>query len=478
VQFKATVAAARAQADAARAGGHVFGTLQIIHGLAVKLTAAQASALAASRDVHAVSLNAQVKSSALGRPERLPLLHGLLGQLQTTYDTTLGAPLLWRAGDTGDGVGVAVVDTGIDGQLPDFSSASGRSRVVATAVTNPGARTVLDTYGHGTDVAGIIAGDGRNRPASDPLHGRYVGVAPSANLVAIKASDDHGSASVLNVIDGIEFAIVHQHDYNIRVLNLSLDSATPQSYKTDPLDAAVEAAWMHGIVVVAAAGNRGSAGDAVQFAPANDPYVITVGAVDENGTANPLDDTIASWSSRGVTQDGFAKPDVYAPGAHIVSVLAPNSYFAHECPSCIIDGQYIRTSGTSMAAPMIAGVVADLLQAHPDLTPDQVKGALTDPHVRSNPALQEVAAVQASFDVNPRPANRGLAPSTLLGADGNVSYTMGSWSMGSWSAAQGSLSAPFAMGSWSCQSCTGSTSDDVNSSMGSWSVAQWSTLQH
>jgi serine protease AprX len=230
---------------------------------------------------------------------------------------------------------------------------------------------------------------------------------------------------------------------------------------------------------VAAAGNRGDAGNAVQFAPANDPYVVTVGATDENGTPNPLDDTIAPWSSRGVTQDGFAKPDVYAPGAHIVSVLAPDSYFAHQCPSCIIDSDYIRTSGTSMAAPMISGLVADLLQAHPSLSPDQIKGALIDPHVRTNPSFQEVGGVQAAFDVNPRPADQGLAPSKLLTASGDISYTMGSWSMGSWSTAQGSLSAPFAMGSWSCESCTGAGSGgDVNSSMSSWSVAQWSTLSH
>jgi serine protease AprX len=209
--------------------------------------------------------------------------------------------------------------------------------------------------------------------------------------------------------------------------------------------------------------------------------VITAGAVDENKTTNPLDDTIAGWSSRGVTQDGFQKPDVYAPGAHIVSVLAPGSYFAHECPTCIIGGSYIRTSGTSMAAPMIAGAVADLLQAHPGLTPDQIKGALTNPLVRENPAFQELSAAKAGMDGNPQAANQRLTPSTLLGADGNVTYSMGSWSMGSWSmgswsTAQGSLSAPFAMGSWSCASCTGSSSDGVNSSMGSWSSAGWSTL--
>jgi serine protease AprX len=474
VQFNGGVSVRDARGVTQRAGGRVFGTLSIINGLAVKMTAAQARDLAANPAVHSVTLNSQVSAQGLGRPERWRPPHGHVGQLQTTYDGTLGASDLWPVGADGAGVGVAVIDTGVDGQLTDFSSASGSSRVVATAVTNPNAKTVLDTYGHGTDVAGIIAGNGDNRAQSDSLRGQYVGVAPDANLIAIKASDDHGNASVLDVIYGIQFAIAHQRDYNIRVLNLSLDAATPQSYKVDPLDAAVEAAWMHGIAVVAAAGNRGDDGNAVQYAPANDPYVITVGATDENGTANPADDVIAPWSSRGVTQDGFQKPDVYAPGAHIVSVLAPDSLFAAECPTCIIGGQYIRTSGTSMAAPMISGVIADVLSKHPDLTPDQIKGALTNPMVRSLPAIQEVSAVKAGLEFNPQPADQGLTPNSLLGSDGNIS---GSWSFSSWSVAQGSLKAPFAFASWSCASC-GSTDDGgVKPSYGSWSFASWSTIQ-
>jgi serine protease AprX len=202
--------------------------------------------------------------------------------------------------------------------------------------------------------------------------------------------------------------------------------------------------------------------------------VITVGGSDENGTATPGDDTIASWSSRGVTQDGFAKPDVYAPGAHIVSVLAPNSQFAQQCPTCIIDGQYIRTSGTSMAAPMISGLVADVLSKHADLTPNQVKGALTDPVVRSLPTLQEPSAVKVAMDLNPRPANQGLTPSQLLGSNGNIA---GNWSFSSWSVAQGDLKAPFAFASWSFASWSTTNSDDVKPSYGSWSFASWSTIQ-
>ena len=187
----------------------------------------------------------------------------------------------------------------------------------------------------------------------------------------------------------------------------------------------------------------GTASNAVQFSPANDPYVITVGGVDENGSANPSNDAIASWSSRGTTQDGLQKPDVYAPGAHIVSVLAPNSYFSSTCSTCIVgNGQYIQTSGTSMAAPMISGLVADLLQIHPNWTPDQVKGALTSPAVTENSSFQEPNAVKAALLWNPPVADQGLTPSTLInGATGNINYNLSSWSLSSWSRAKGPLRA-------------------------------------
>jgi serine protease AprX len=494
VQFKAGVAPQRARWDVARAAGQVFGELRIINALAVKLPAERARWLAANRDVHAVSLNATVQTEGgpapLGAPAAAPPAAPALGagprghddrrrladNLQTTYDQTLGVTGLWRAGIDGSGVGVAVIDTGIDGNLVDFQGAGGRSRVVETAVTNPNAQNVMDDYGHGTDVAGIIAGDGLQRAPSDPLYGQYIGVAPNANLISIKASDDSGHATVLDVIYGLQFAVDHRADYNIRVVNLSLDSTTPQSYKTDPLDAAVEAAWMHGIVVVAAAGNRGDAADAVQYAPANDPYAITVGAVDENGSSNPLDDTIASWSSRGTTQDGFQKPDVYAPGAHIISVLAPDSTFARLCPTCIVGGAYIRTSGTSMATPMISGLVADLLQLHPDWSPDQVKGALLDPAARSNPSIAEVDALRLTIQPNPPLADQGLTPNELIDpATGGVDYSQSSWSQSSWSQATGPLSASFAQSSWSCSCIQAAGTGAVGTSTSSWSTSSWST---
>ncbi len=483
VQFNAPVSLAKAEADAAHAHGRVIGNLPIIHGLALEMSAEQARTLAANANVHAVSLNTTVTT------ESLPYGHlpfqmsgeGISGaQLQTTYDQTLGVLPLWKFGITGTGVGVAVVDTGVDGALPDFASKDhGHSRVVASAVANPDATTATDSYGHGTDVAGIIAGNSTDRSSADPLHGQYIGFAPNANLVSIKVSDETGNASVLDVIYGLQFALAHQSQLNIRVINLSLDSTTPQSYKTDPLDAAVESAWMHGIVVVTAAGNRGNASDAVQYAPANDPYVITVGGADENGTANPGDDAIALWSSQGTTQDGIQKPDVYAPGAHIVSVLSPNSTFATSCPTCIVgNGQYIQTSGTSMAAPMISGLVADLLQLHPNWTPDQVKGDLTSTSVTDNSSFQEPNAVKAALLWNPAAADQGLTPNNLINAaTGNINYSLSSWSMSSWSRANGPLRAGFALSSWSCKDCTATSSPSAAPSMSSWSMSSWSTVQ-
>jgi serine protease AprX len=476
VQFKAGVSVERARWIVSRFSGKVFGELHIINALAVKLPAERARWLAANPGVHAVSLNAAVKAS--GDPSawggRGGGRHGLnASSLQTTYDQTMGVTGLWQDGINGSGVGVAVIDTGIDGNLPDFQGYNG-SRVVETAVTNPGATKVTDSYGHGTDVAGIIAGNGDNLSPSDPLHGNYIGVAPHANLISIKASDEEGNATVLDVIYGLQFAVDHRADFNIRVVNLSLDSRTAQSYKTDPLDAAAESAWMHGIVVVAAAGNRGTEPGAVTYSPGNDPYVITVGAVDENGTANPSDDTIPSWSSRGITQDGFQKPDVYAPGAHIVSVLAPGSAFASMCPNCIVGGEYIRTSGTSMATAVVSGLVADLLQVHPWWTPDQVKGALMSSSAASNPALHEVDAAKLTALWQVPLADQGLTPNSLIAdANGNIDDSQSSWSQSSWSQASGALSAGFAQSSWSCSCST--SGDSVGPSTSSWSTSSWST---
>ena len=285
------------------------------------------------------------------------------------------APPAWNTA-TGAGVGVAVIDTGHRRRPRRLHRRARAPRASSPRWSRaPDATTPNDDYGHGTHVAGIIAGDGTRRPAGDPLAGKYVGIAPDANLIAIKASDDEGDGTILDAIYGLQFAVDHKTAYNIRVVNLSVASTVAESYRTDPLDAAVEAAYFNGILVVAAAGNRGTRrGRDRTTRPRNDPFAFTVGAVDDQGTTQRGDDVIASWSSIGPTQDGFAKPEIAAPGAHIVSTLAPGSDFDALCPQCIVDGSYLQIGGTSMAAPVVAGVAALIVRGAPrlDAGPDQV----------------------------------------------------------------------------------------------------------
>jgi serine protease AprX len=366
VQFKAEVSERKARKIVRSHRGKVTDRLPAINGLAVKLPARSARSLRRNRFVLNVTLNTRVHSTGIDG-----------GTLATNYPKTIGADTLWAAGITGKGVGVAVIDSGINGDMPDFKNADGSSRVKANVLVNPGTTRPGDDVGHGTHVAGIIAGNSLNRDAGDPARGSYIGIAPEANLVALKTADDAGDSTVLDVITALQFVVDHKDDLNLRVVNLSVSSDTPSSYRSDPLAAAVEFAWHAGIVVVAAAGNRGDAADAVSYAPGNDPFVISVGATDEADTATPADDTLASFSSRGVTQDGLAKPDVVAPGARIVAPLAAGSAFQTLCPQCVIGTQYLRIGGTSMAAPVVAGAAALLLQARPDLNPDQVKALLT-----------------------------------------------------------------------------------------------------
>ena len=450
--------------------GRTTDELPIINGLVAHMSATAAAKLAGKPGIRAVSLNAAVKKTSL--------VGGIdTSLLQTSYPDSVQAPKAW-SNATGKGVGVAVVDTGIAGTLPDFrtSQSDSTSRVVATASTNPYATSDNDSYGHGTHVAGIIAGNGGNRPSSDPLDGDYVGVAPDANLISVKVADEKGDATVLDAIYGLQFVVDYKSTYNIRVVNLSLESSDPQSYKTDPLDAAAEAAWFNGIVVVAAAGNRGTDADAVNYAPGNDPYVISVGGVDDQGTKNTLDDSIASWSSRGTTQDGFAKPDVLAPGAHIVSDLAPNSAFTTLCPTCIVGGQYIRAGGTSMAAPMVSGAVADMLQVRSNLTPDQVKAAIVGGGRKvGGTSTSEVSANDLVYggipSTNP---NQGLTPNNMIKAStGQIDYSRSTWSRSTWSRSTWSRST-WSRSTWSC-ACSKTSSGSIDPTRSTWSRSTWST---
>lgn len=319
----------------------------------------------------------------------------------------VNAPTAWKSGYTGVGIAVALVDSGVNSH-PDLQTGIlPISRVVYNQSFVSGNSSASDQYGHGTHIAGLIAGDGLS--STGIVYSKtFTGIAPGAHVVNLRVLDQNGAATDSEVIAAINEAISLKSKYNIRVMNLSLGRAVFESYKLDPLCQAVEKAWKSGIVVVVAAGNNGryqaTDGYATVTAPGNDPYVITVGAMKTMGTPTRTDDLIASYSSKGPTLiDHIVKPDIVAPGNLLVSTETPNTtLYSTETSNLVplsyymLGGSsspsktYFTLSGTSMATGVVSGVVADLLQAHPGLTPDQVKARLMKTAYKTFPASSSV----------------------------------------------------------------------------------------
>ena len=265
--------------------------------------------------------------------------------LDDITDVATGVTAAWNAGYNGTGIGVAVIDSGINDSHPDlWDSTQSHSRVVyhqdftGTATSNSSGAQ-YDLYGHGTHVAGIIGGNGYLSG------GNYSGVAPGVNLVDLRALDLNGAGTDSTVIAAIQQAIALQNTYNIQVINLSLGRGIFVSYTQDPLCQAVESAWKAGIVVVVAAGNygrlsvNGSNGFGTITAPGNDPFVLTVGAMKSNGSSSPAAETKASYSSKGpTTYDHVVKPDIMAPGNDIVSLAAPGATLEANYPRELVTG--------------------------------------------------------------------------------------------------------------------------------------------
>jgi len=290
-----------------------------------------------------------------------------------------------EGGPDGSGVAVAVIDSGVA-----TTSDLGDSRIVGWKDFVNKQRRPYDDAGHGTFVAGLIAGDGT---ASLPLdQGGYAtmqfrGVAPAADIVGIKVLDSTGSGRASGVMSGILWAVAHKGQYGIRVINLSLGTNPVAPVQFDPIARAVEFAWTHGITVVCAAGNEGESGPGGILSPGNSPYVLTVGATDTRQTATLDDDAVTYYSSIGPTLwDEFAKPDVVAPGNRLISMRVPGSYIDVTFPQNLIPvstyaptapadtaPSYLMLSGTSTSAPVTAGAAALMLSADPSLTPDDVK---------------------------------------------------------------------------------------------------------
>jgi serine protease AprX len=420
-----------------------------------------------------------------------------------------GVQAWWNAGYTGKGVDVAVIDTGVSpvaglnapGKVvngPDLSLES----------QNPSLQ-YLDSNGHGTFMAGLIAGN-------DGQLGGYRGVAPDARIVSLKVGVADGGADVSQVIAAIDWVVQHRNDngLNIRVLNLSYGTNSTQAYTVDPLAYAVEQAWKAGIVVVTAAGNSGyQKGASAQGLadPAYDPQILAVGAADSAGTPSPWDDDVAPFSATAASCSTACRaPDLIAPGTHMQGLRVPGSYIDQTNPGGALGDQYFRGSGTSEATAFVSGAVADLLQRYPQLTPDQVKAMLSCDKLSSynwkqqgcgeldmnkvlNASVPSVAASQQfnapSTGTGSLEASRGTDHISLNGIllQGDqdifgkpfVSSTMAaleaagsSWSGGTWNGSTWTGSS-WSGSSWSGSSWSGSSWNGSSWSGGSWLGASW-----
>jgi serine protease AprX len=351
-------AAAAASAAAQRAGGTVGQALPMVDGFEVRGDAETFSRLAGSPDVVAITLDTVGHFTAS--------TSGSAGT-SSPFTVVTGAKAGWQSGLTGQGVGVAVLDTGV-ANTPDLSG-----RVVYGPDLS-GEGTTIDSYGHGTVMAGIAAGNGsaaRTAGLSDDRRG----IAPKATVVAVKVAGRNGAVDVSTVLQGMHWVSAYKSQFNIRVLNLSYGTRSTQDPAYDPLNYAVERLWQQGIVVVVAAGNSGPTAGTITK-PGDDPMVLTVGAYDDKGDTRTDNDGIPAWSSQGPTAQGLNKPDVVAPGRTLIAPRAFGSSVEVGNPSALVSPSYIKGSGTSQATAVTSGLAALLIQARPTWTPDQVKRAL------------------------------------------------------------------------------------------------------
>jgi serine protease AprX len=443
VQGKGGNQAAHAVADVLHLSLKTARTFSSIDGVAVDLTGAQIVTLAADKHVTAITADSRVRLSALSQGnEKWPFVTGV-----SKYTSAPAAT-------------IAVVDSGIDASRPEFA---GRIAANVNLTSLPG-NSSGDGRGHGTFVAGIAAG---------AMGGRG-GAAPTAKIVSLDVMDDQGMAKTSDVIAAADWILANKAKYGIRVANFSLHSSVANSFMYDPLDKAVEKLWFNDVVVVVASGNYGNPNgpSGVPFAPGNDPFVITVGASDTGKSVSTFDDVAAPWSAYGYTLDGFAKPDLAAPGRYMVGPVPVTSTLYTERADHIVDTGYMELSGTSFAAPIVSGVAALILGKHPTFTADQVKGALmlgAKPMPQAADLSEGVGEVNAARSLeysNPPKANKALNAFVVSasGAGGRV-FDSASW------ADKAKNDASWAEASWADASWA-----DASWSTASWADASWSDL--
>lgn len=374
---------------------------------------------------------------------------------------------------------IAVVDSGVD----QYAGLGRRLLAnVDLARSRPNSRG--DGFGHGTFVASIAAGSAAG----------HAGAAPNAKVVSIDVANDYGMAWTSDVIEACDWILRHRNTFDIRVANFSLHSARPSNFTDDPLDKAVERLWFAGVVVVASSGNYGTPDgpSGVVYAPANDPFVITVGALDTNGTLDRADDFAAPWSAWGYTYDGFAKPELSAPGRNLIGAVPPLSTMAVLHPERLVATGYMRMSGTSFAAAIVSGAAAQVLGAHPAWTPDEVKGALmlsaygspNFPRALGVGELDAAGAVALASAPNPNlaldqflvyPSVSGSLPVFDAASWANAAAADASWANASWADASWA-SASWVSASWASASWSSASWADASWASASWADASWADL--
>ena len=296
-------------------------------------------------------------------------------QTDTYYPTVVNADDAHRMGLTGEGVTVAVIDSGIWSEHAGIAKdTQGQDRIIATYDATTGTRGVAtDERGHGTHISSILANS--ERVEASAAGTSYKGIAPGVNLVSVKAFNQAEEGSYFDVLRAIQFVLDNREELNIKVLNLSVGAEATGPYWEDPVNQLVMEAWRQGIFVVVSSGNQGE--ESIN-APGNNPYVMTVGAVTDSYTPFiKSDDQLVSFSSRGLTEDGFAKPEVVAPGGHMIGVAAANSGLAQENPQWVLPGDQLMMSGTSQATAIVSGIAALMLENEPGLTPNDLKCRIT-----------------------------------------------------------------------------------------------------
>ena len=437
---------------------------EVIPALALEMPAAYLLLLATNPRIHSITPDGQVAQQAAFTPLEL-------------WPEVVRADELWPAGES-DGPrppAIAIVDSGIEDSVADFDRRI-VARVSTTSFSSGNAGS--DAFGHGTMVASIAAGASSS----------YPGVAPTARIIALRAVDGEGRSRIADVLEAADWIYRNRISKGIGVVNFSIRSTHPNWGFYDPINLAVERLWQTGTVVVASAGNGGD--QRMLYAPASDPFIITVGAADTAGTVTTADDFDAPWSSRGYTAEGFAKPELTAPGRRIVAAVPAQSYLARTFADRVVAPGYMWMSGTSFSAPIVSGAAAQLLARHPDWSPDQVKGALMLT-ARTLPRAAPLSAGVGEIDVaaaaalqNPPNPNENLydfvrqdsrgrpyfdAPAWNAHVLADATWTSATWTSATWT------SATWTSATWTSAAWDAAARSDATWTSATWTSATWTS---